>query len=246
MLVQQHDLVRAGERLTDGAINPHDILRIKGAGAVQEYLVNEIQEVYRMQGVKINDKHIEVIVRQMMQKVRISAGRHPFPGRGHVDQQELREVNEESATRSSSRTRATRSSKRSSRWRRRSCVKPTSISRRGPRNSGDVPRRGPGKLRAGAAGITPASLTTDSWISAASFQETTKVLTDAAIEGKMDNLLGLKENVIIGHLIPAGTGLKKFRNSGGGTAGALALGCHSACFIQGRNNAALRRLRGRR
>ncbi|HUU45641.1 MAG TPA: DNA-directed RNA polymerase subunit beta', partial [Acidobacteriota bacterium] len=172
MHVHGGDRVRAGERLCEGAVDPHDILGIKGANEVQEYLVNEIQEVYRLQGVKINDKHIEVIVRQMLQKVRIdSPGDTNFLEGEVVDKHVFRDENE-------------------------------SIIMEG----GD-----PATFQPLLLGITKASLSTESFISAASFQETTKVLTEAAVSGKTDTLRGLKENVIIGHLIPAGTGLEIYR-----------------------------------
>src|SRR6478672_7286628 len=170
--VHEGDRVRAGDRLSEGPVNPHDILRIKGPRAVQEYLLNEVQEVYRLQGVKINDKHIGVIVRQMLQKVRVlESGDTPFLEGEHVDKQTFRDANDKAKKK---------------------------------------------KEEAAASeplllGITKASLTTQSFISAASFQETTRVLTDAAIRGARDELLGLKENIIIGHLIPAGTGMYRYQ-----------------------------------
>ena len=167
MRVHQGDQVRAGDRLSEGPINPHDILQIKGSRAVQEYLLNEIQEVYRLQGVKIDDKHIGVIVRQMLQKVRVvDPGETDLLEGEHVDRVEFRNVNQNAAA------------------------------------GGKKPARAEPLL----LGITKASLTTESFISAASFQETTRVLTDAAVRGAKDDLRGLKENIIIGHLIPAGTG----------------------------------------
>jgi DNA-directed RNA polymerase beta' subunit len=167
LLVHEGDIVRAGDRLSEGPINPHDILKIKGPNAVQEYLLNEVQEVYRLQGVKIHDKHIGVIVRQMLQKVRITdPGDTLFLEDEHVDKITFQEENEKTT-----------------------------------RNGGE-----PAKAEPLLLGITKASLTTDSFISAASFQETTRVLTEAAVRGVRDDLLGLKENIIIGHLIPAGTG----------------------------------------
>jgi DNA-directed RNA polymerase subunit beta' len=170
--VQEGSAVRAGDRLTEGPINPHDILRIKGIEEVQEYLVNEIQEVYRLQGVRIDDKHIEVIVRQMLQKVRIEdPGDTTFLEGEAVDRLMVLEENER-------------------------------ILREG---------QSPATFQPLLLGITKASLSTESFISAASFQETTRVLTEAAIHGKVDNLRGLKENVIIGHLIPAGTGMSTYR-----------------------------------
>ena len=169
--VHEGDRVRAGDRLSEGPVNPHDILRIKGPRAVQEYLLNEVQEVYRLQGVKINDKHIGVIVRQMLQKVRImDPGETEFLEAEHVDKGSFRDIND-------------RAQKKGLK---------------------------PGTSEPLLLGITKASLTTQSFISAASFQETTRVLTDAAIRGAKDDLLGLKENIIIGHLIPAGTGQYRY------------------------------------
>src|SRR5213079_1566514 len=169
--VHEGDRVRAGDRLTEGPVNPHDILRIKGPRAVQEYLLNEVQEVYRLQGVKINDKHIGIIVRQMLQKVRVmEPGDTEFLEGEHVDKLTFGETNE-------------RTQKKGG----KPAVRETLL-----------------------LGITKASLTTQSFISAASFQETTRVLTDAAIRGARDDLLGLKENIIIGHLIPAGTGIYRY------------------------------------
>ncbi len=171
LLVHNGDRVTAGDRLCEGSVDPHDILVIKGVNDVQEYLVNEIQEVYRLQGVKINDKHIETIVRQMLQKVRVdSTGDTNFLEGEVVDRILFREENE-------------------------------SIIMEGGE---------PATFQPLLLGITKASLSTESFISAASFQETTKVLTEAAVSGKTDHLKGLKENVIIGHLIPAGTGIKSY------------------------------------
>ena len=165
--------LEAGDELTEGSINPHDILRIKGIRAVQDYMIQEVQRVYRLQGVEINDKHIEVIVRQMLKKVRIEEkGDTEFLPGTMVDVLEFNEVNERLE------------------------------------EEGKEPAIG-GQIM---LGITKASLATDSFLSAASFQETTKVLTEAAIKGKVDHLVGLKENVIIGKHIPAGTGMKKYRD----------------------------------
>ena len=173
MRVHEGDRVRAGDRLSEGPINPHDILKIRGPRAVQEYLLNGIQEVYRLQGVKINDKHIGVIVRQMLQKVRITdPGETALLEGENVDRVEFREVNSKSI------------------------------------KDGKKPARSEPLL----LGITKASLTTESFISAASFQETTRVLTDAAVRGARDDLKGLKENIIIGHLIPAGTGVHRYQD----------------------------------
>ncbi|MBI5648733.1 MAG: DNA-directed RNA polymerase subunit beta' [Ignavibacteriae bacterium] len=213
VLVQLYDHVRAGEPLTDGAVNPHDILRIKGAGAVQEYLVNEIQEVYRMQGVKINDKHIEIIVRQMLQKVRmINPGDTRFLEGDVVERFRVVETNQELADK------VIITAKNDSKYKRGQIVPKKKIReinlelKKKGKEGADYRDPEPASYEPILLGITQASLTTESFISAASFQETTKVLTEAAIEAKEDNLMGLKENVIIGHLIPAGTGLKKFKN----------------------------------
>jgi DNA-directed RNA polymerase subunit beta' len=170
--VQEGTSVRAGDRLTEGPVNPHDILKIKGIEEVQEYLVNEIQEVYRLQGVRIDDKHIETIVRQMLQKVRIEdPGDTAFLEGEAVDRLMVLEENGR-------------------------------ILKEGQQAATFQPL---------LLGITKASLSTESFISAASFQETTRVLTEAAIHGKTDYLRGLKENVIIGHLVPAGTGMPGYR-----------------------------------
>jgi DNA-directed RNA polymerase subunit beta' len=171
--VQEGEFVRAGEALMDGPRNPHDILRVLGEKELQSYLVNEIQEVYRLQGVNINDKHIEVIVRQMMRWIKVEeVGDTEFLLDEQVDKFRFYEENE-----------------------------------RVEANGGQ-----PAKGRPLLLGITKASLSTDSFISAASFQETTRVLTEAAISGKVDYLRGLKENVIMGRLIPAGTGMEYYRN----------------------------------
>ena len=173
MRVHEGDLVIAGERLSEGAVNPHDILQVQGVHKVQEYLVNEIQDVYRLQAVEINDKHIEVIVRQMLQKVRVvDPGDTNFLEGEEVDKLRFN------------------------------------------RENGKVINEGgdPATCQPILLGITRASLRTDSFISAASFQETTRVLTEAAIQGKVDHLRGLKENVIIGRLIPAGTGTNEYRD----------------------------------
>ncbi len=213
VLVQEHDVVRSGERLSDGAVDPHDILRIKGVNAVQEYLVNEIQEVYRMQGVKINDKHIEVIVRQMMQKVLIvDSGDTRFLEDDHVA---VHKVNEENDLLKES---VVVTSKGDSKLKNNQVISKKKIReintelKKKSKKIVEFRESDPVTTEPILLGITSAALSTDSFVSAASFQETTKVLTDAAIEGKVDLLLGLKENVIMGHLVPAGTGLKKFKN----------------------------------
>ncbi len=214
VLVQQHDHVKAGEPLTDGAVNPHDILRIKGAGAVQEYLVNEIQEVYRMQGVKINDKHIEAIVRQMLQKVRIIApGDTRFLEGDIVERFKVVDINTEFTDKVLVLARNDASKFKRQQIVPRKKMKEANLElKKKGKQGADFRDAEPASYEPVLLGITQASLSTESFISAASFQETTKVLTEAAIESKMDGLLGLKENVIIGHLIPAGTGLKKFKN----------------------------------
>jgi DNA-directed RNA polymerase subunit beta' len=171
--VHEGDLVKAGEPLMDGSINPHDLIRSRTLKDLARYLVDEVQEVYRLQGVKINDKHIEVIVRQMLRRVRVrDAGDTAFLMGEQVEQWRFHEENER-------------------------------VMEKGLRNATAEPL---------LLGITKASLSTDSFISAASFQETTKVLTEAAIAGKVDDLKGLKENVIMGRLIPAGTGLTVYRD----------------------------------
>jgi len=213
IFVQENDFVRAGDRLSDGAITPADILSIKGPTAVQEYIVNEIQEVYRLQGVKINDKHFEVIVRQMMRKVEIvEPGDSKFLEKNAVNKWEFIEENDklwgkmvvEEAGDSQN-------------------LKPGQIvSARKLRDENSQLKRNdkqlvvareaiPATAKPLLQGITKASLQTDSFISAASFQETTKVLNQAAVNGKVDHLLGLKENVIVGHKIPAGTGMRDFQ-----------------------------------
>ncbi|MDD5772294.1 MAG: DNA-directed RNA polymerase subunit beta' [bacterium] len=172
LTVREGDKVRAGEQLMDGSLNLHDILRVKGVEALQRYLVDEVQEVYRLQGVNINDKHIEIIVRQMLRKVKIDeSGDTIFLSREEIDKVEFKEENERVMAAGGS----------------------------------------PATAMPILLGITKASLRTESFISAASFQETTRVLTEAAVSGKCDFLRGLKENVVIGHLIPAGTGMDRYR-----------------------------------
>ena len=171
--VQDGTYLEAGDELTEGSVNPHDILKIKGVRAVQDYMIQEVQRVYRLQGVEINDKHIEVIVRQMLKKIRVeNNGDTDFLPGTMVDMLEFEDVNEKMIA------------------------------------EGKEPAEGKQVM----LGITKASLATNSFLSAASFQETTKVLTEAAIKGKIDPLIGLKENVILGKLIPAGTGMKRYRN----------------------------------
>ena len=165
--------IEAGDELTEGSINPHDILKIKGVRAVQDYMIREVQRVYRLQGVEINDKHVEVIVRQMLKKIKVeeSGDSDVLPGVS-MNVLEFNDMNEKLL------------------------------------EEGKQPAEGKQVM----LGITKASLATDSFLSAASFQETTKVLTEAAINGKVDHLIGLKENVLIGKLIPAGTGMKRYRS----------------------------------
>ena len=171
--VQDGQILEAGDALTEGSVNPHDILKIKGVRAAQDYMLREVQRVYRLQGVEINDKHIEVIVRQMLKKIRVeNNGDSSFLPGTLVNVLEFEEVNEQLE------------------------------------KEGKEPAEGKQVM----LGITKASLATESFLSAASFQETTKVLTEAAIKGKVDRLIGLKENVLIGKLIPAGTGMKQYRN----------------------------------
>ena len=172
--VMDGQVLEAGDELTEGSVNPHDIMKIKGVRAVQDYMLREVQRVYRLQGVDIADKHIEVLVRQMLKKVRIeNNGDTEFLPGTLVDVLDFEEMNEKLTA------------------------------------EGKEPAEGKRII----LGITKAALATESFLSAASFQETTKVLTEAAIKGKVDNLIGLKENVIIGKLIPVGTGMKRYRNT---------------------------------
>ncbi len=171
--MSEGQIIEAGEEITEGSVNPHDIMKIRGIRAVQDYLLREVQRVYRLQGVEINDKHIEVIVRQMLKKVRIEKqGDTEFLPGSLVDVLDFEDLNEK-------------------------------LSAEGKEQAEGV------RI---VLGITKAALATNSFLSAASFQETTKVLTDAAIKGRIDPLIGLKENVIIGQLIPAGTGLRRYRD----------------------------------
>ncbi|MGB5528463.1 MAG: DNA-directed RNA polymerase subunit beta' [Ignavibacteriaceae bacterium] len=213
ILVQERDDIPAGEKITDGPMNPHDILRIKGTSAVQEYLVNEIQDVYRLQGVKINDKHIEVIVRQMLQKVRVvSPGDTRFLEEDLVDRIEFLEENSKMSGMS------VIEDKGDSRLKNGQIISNSKLREL----DADLKKREKKAVTARDAmpatfehvllGITQAALSTESFLSAASFQETTKVLANASIQAKIDRLVGLKENIVMGHLIPAGTGLKKYRN----------------------------------
>ncbi len=200
------DYVEAGEALVDGPLVPHDILRISGEEAVQHYLVREIQNVYRSQRVEIDDKHIEIIVAQMLRKVRIESVGDTEPAAGQRDGQvrvppgepEAAQVREDHATRATASSRTARSCRRT----RSEQVNAQIEALGGNAAKGAKPK--PATASTQLLGITKASVQSSSFISAASFQETTKVLTEAALAGKVDNLVGLKENVILGHLIPAG------------------------------------------
>ncbi|MBL0181915.1 MAG: DNA-directed RNA polymerase subunit beta' [Chitinophagaceae bacterium] len=214
ILVQDGDFVKAGAALSDGQIAPVDILAIKGPYAVQEYVVNEIQEVYRLQGVKINDKHVEVIVRQMMRKVRIEdAGDTKFLEGDTEDRFDFNMENDFIFDKKVV-TDAGESTKLKSGQivTLREIREENSILRRADKKLAEFRDASPATSSPLLLGITKASLGTHSWISAASFQETTKVLSSAAIQGKTDEMLGLKENVITGHHIPAGTGMREFEN----------------------------------
>lgn len=213
ILVRDGDFVKAGEALSSGSVDPHDILRIKGVADVQAYLVNEIQEVYRMQGVKINDKHIEVIVRQMLQKVRIiDPGDTTFLEGDVIHRFKFVEGNEGLKNKIVVTDKGDSNKVKMYDLLDKKQVKEfNSELKKKSKEQIKFRDAQPAIANPVLLGITQTSLTTDSFISAASFQETTKVLTDAAIEGKVDYLLGLKENVIVGQLIPAGTGLKRYR-----------------------------------
>ncbi|MBD3411433.1 MAG: DNA-directed RNA polymerase subunit beta', partial [Ignavibacteriales bacterium] len=213
ILVQDNDEIPAGEKITDGPINPHDILRIKGSNAVQEYLVNEIQEVYRMQGVKINDKHIEVIVRQMLQKVRVvHPGDTRFLEEDIVDRQEFRAENESLKDRLVVVDPGGSKLKEGQTLTRAKLRETNEDMKLKSRDEVEARDAEPATFENILLGITQAALSTRSFLSAASFQETTKVLANAAIAAKSDRLEGLKENVLMGGLIPAGTGLRKYRD----------------------------------
>ncbi len=213
ILVQEGDEIPAGEKITDGPINPHDILKIKGTSAVQEYLVNEIQDVYRLQGVKINDKHIEVIVRQMLQKIKIvSPGDTKFLEEDVVDRNEFIEENGRVMALVKIEDKGDSRYKDSQLIPKGKFREINSDLKKKSKKTIVAHDAEPATFEHILLGITQAALSTESFISAASFQETTKVLANAATEAKVDYLLGLKENVVMGHLIPAGTGLKKYKN----------------------------------
>lgn len=214
ILVQENDFVKAGMPLSDGSITPNDILDIKGPSAVQQYLVNEVQEVYRLQGVKINDKHFEVVVRQMMRKVRIQdSGDTIFLEDQLVHKADFIEENDEIfGKKIVEDTGDSENLKAGQMVTSRELRDENSILRREDKNLAVARDANPATATPILQGITRASLQTKSFISAASFQETTKVLNEAAVAGKIDTLEGLKENVIVGHKIPAGTGLRRYEN----------------------------------
>jgi DNA-directed RNA polymerase subunit beta' len=214
ILAQENDYIKAGTPLSDGALTPSDILAIKGPMKVQEYIVNEIQEVYRLQGVKINDKHFETIVRQMMRKVEVDdPGDSRFLEGELANKIDFQDENDwiygkkvvvdpgDSASMKAGQIISARKFRDE-----------ISMLKRKDKKLVEARDAKPATARQVLQGITRASLQTKSWISAASFQETTKVLTQAAINAKQDELMGLKENVIVGHLIPAGTGLREYEN----------------------------------
>lgn len=213
ILVQEGDEIPAGEKITDGPVDPRDILKIKGTNAVQEYLVNEIQDVYRLQGVKINDKHIEVIVRQMLQKLRvISSGDTNFIDEDLINRVKFNEENEKMKSLVSVTEPGDSGLNIGSLLMKAKVREINADLKKKDKNQLEVRDAEPATFDNILLGITQAALSTESWISAASFQETTKVLTNAATAAKSDTLIGLKENVVMGHLIPAGTGLKKYKN----------------------------------
>ncbi len=212
ILVQENDFVKAGEQLSDGATSPGDILAIKGPTAVQEYLVNEIQEVYRLQGQKLNDKHFETIVRQMMRKVQIEdPGDTSFLELQLINKINFMTENDELyGKKVVVEPGDSENLKRGQIVTARKLRDENSVLRRKDLKLVEARDAVPATATSILQGITRASLQTNSWISAASFQETTKVLNEAAVNGKVDTLQGLKENVIVGHLIPAGTGLRQY------------------------------------
>ena len=213
ILVQEGDEIPAGERITDGPIDPHDILKIKGTNAVQEYLVNEVQEVYRLQGVKINDKHIEVIVRQMLQKLRvISSGDTSFIEEDLVNRTKFIAANNEVTTMMVVEDPGDSELMVGDLLTKAKLRELNNSLSKADKKKIKAKNSEPATFSNVLLGITQAALSTESFISAASFQETTKVLTNASIAAKTDYLVGLKENVVMGHLIPAGTGLKKYQN----------------------------------
>ncbi|NLN73536.1 MAG: DNA-directed RNA polymerase subunit beta' [Bacteroidales bacterium] len=213
ILAQENDFVKAGTLLSEGAISPADILAIKGPMKVQEYIVNEIQEVYRLQGVKINDKHFEVIVRQMMKKVEIEdPGDTKFLEGELINRIEFQEVNDKMFDKKFIDDAGDSENYKAGQIiSARKLRDENSFLKRNDKKTIEASDAKPATARQILQGITRASLQTDSFISAASFQETTKVLTDAAVNAKIDELKGLKENVIVGHLIPAGTGLREYQ-----------------------------------
>ena len=215
ILVQENDFIRAGEPLSDGATTPEDILKIKGPTAVQEYLVNEIQDVYRLQGVKIDDKHFEIIVRQMLRKVRIvDSGDTRFLEDSLEHKDDFMEENDKIFGKKIVEDAGDSDTLRPGQFiTARELRDENSKLKREDKNLVTAREAMPATAEAVLQGITRASLQTKSFMSAASFQETTKVLNEAAVAGKIDDLNGLKENVIVGHLIPAGTGLKEYQST---------------------------------
>ena len=214
ILVQENDYIKAGKPLSDGAITPIDILRVQGPSAVQQYLVNEVQEVYRLQGVKINDKHFEVVVRQMMRKVRIlDSGDTIFLEAQLIHKRDFIDVNDEIyGKKVVEEAGDSENLKVGQIITARELREENSLLRRSDKVLVEAREAIPATSEIILQGITRASLQTKSFISAASFQETTKVLNEAAVNGKEDKLLGLKENVIVGHKIPAGTGLREYED----------------------------------
>ena len=214
ILVQENDFVKAGMPLSDGSITPNDILNIKGPSAVQQYLVNEVQEVYRLQGVKINDKHFEVVVRQMMRKVRIKdSGDTIFLEDQLVHTSDFIKENDEIFGKKVIENAGdSENLKEGQIITARVLRDENSLLKREDKAVVVARDASPATATPILQGITRASLQTKSFISAASFQETTKVLNEAAVNGKVDTLEGLKENVIVGHRIPAGTGLRAYEN----------------------------------
>ncbi len=214
ILAQENDYVKAGTPLSDGATTPADILAIKGPMKVQEYIVNEIQEVYRLQGVKINDKHFEIIVRQMMRKVEVvDPGDTRFLEGELVNKTDFQDVNDDIfGKKVIIKSGDSINYKAGQIISARKMRDENSLLKRRDKKLVEARDAQPATAKQVLQGITKASLQTNSWISAASFQETTKVLTQASIRAKLDDLRGLKENVIVGHRIPAGTGLREYEH----------------------------------
>ena len=214
ILVQENDFIKAGMPMSDGSITPNDILNIKGPSAVQQYLVNEVQEVYRLQGVKINDKHFEVVVRQMMRKVKIQdSGDTIFLEDQLVHKSDFIQENDDIYGKKVIEDSGDSENVKAGQIiTARELRDENSILKREDKKVIIARDANPATATPILQGITRASLQTKSFISAASFQETTKVLNESAVNGRIDNLEGLKENVIVGHRIPAGTGLRKYES----------------------------------